>query len=84
MEGTVVWAGGDPCCGYGRYVVIQSRGGIEALYAHLETLAVRKGQRVRQGQALGEVGCTGRCFGRHLHFEVFEGGRRQNPMLYLP
>jgi murein DD-endopeptidase MepM/ murein hydrolase activator NlpD len=83
-DGTVVFAGGDPCCGYGRYVVIQSRGGIETLYAHLDTLAVRKGQRIRQGQALGTVGCTGRCFGRHLHFEVTEGGLRQNPMLYLP
>jgi murein DD-endopeptidase MepM/ murein hydrolase activator NlpD len=82
--GTVLWAGGDPCCGYGRYVVIQSSDGIETLYAHLETLAVRKGQKVRQGQALGKVGCTGRCSGPHLHFEVYDNGRRQNPMRYLP
>jgi hypothetical protein len=84
LDGTVLFAGGDPCCGYGRYVVIESRDGIQTLYAHLDSLAVRKGQRVRQGQMLGRVGCTGRCSGTHLHFEVFEGGRRQNPMLYLP
>ena len=82
--GMVVWAGGDPCCGYGRYVVIKSSDGIETLYAHLETLAVRKGQKVRQGQSLGRVGCTGHCSGPHLHFEVYDNGRRQDPMRYLP
>jgi murein DD-endopeptidase MepM/ murein hydrolase activator NlpD len=65
-------------------VVIKSSDGIETLYAHLEALAVRKGQKVRQGQALGRVGCTGHCSGPHLHFEVYDNGRRQDPMRYLP
>lgn len=83
-DGTVTWAGGDPCCEYGRYVIIESDDGIRTLYAHLDSLRVRQDQRVRQGQALGKVGCSGHCSGPHLHFEVFDRGKRQDPMRYLP
>jgi murein DD-endopeptidase MepM/ murein hydrolase activator NlpD len=65
-------------------VVIEGPEGIGTLYGHLSSLAVREGQRVRQGQVLGEVGCTGSCFGTHLHFEVFQSDKRQNPMRFLP
>ena len=82
-EGTVSFAGGDPCCSYGIFVQIESGDGISTLYAHLSSLYVEEGQRVRQGQPLGEVGCTGTCFGTHLHFEVWRDGVRQNPMEYL-
>lgn len=80
--GTVVWAGRDGA--YGLFVVIDSGDGIRTLYAHLQSLAVSRGQRVQAGQALGIVGCTGKCSGTHLHFEVIEGGWRQNPLRYLP
>jgi murein DD-endopeptidase MepM/ murein hydrolase activator NlpD len=83
-DGVVVWAGGDPCCGYGMYVVIRGSGGMETLYAHFSSLVVKTGDRVRQGQALGEVGCTGVCSGPHLHFEVRLNGRVVNPLLHLP
>jgi len=83
-DGVVLFAGGDPCCSYGLYVVVESPSSITTLYGHLESIAVAAGQRVRQGQALGEVGCTGHCYGTHLHFEVIEGGARRNPLLYLP
>ncbi len=83
-DGTVVFAGGDPCCSYGRYVVIVSNEGIQTLYAHLSNIGVRKGQKVRQGQVLGIEGCTGHCTGPHLHFEVYDQGQRENPLLYLP
>jgi murein DD-endopeptidase MepM/ murein hydrolase activator NlpD len=39
---------------------------------------------VRQGQSLGDVGCTGSCNGNHLHFEVIDGGVHQDPILFLP
>ena len=84
MGGRVVFAGGDACCSYGLYVVIEGPGGITTLYAHLGRLLVKEGQTVKQGQALGPVGCTGHCTGNHLHFEVFQDGRRINPLLYLP
>jgi murein DD-endopeptidase MepM/ murein hydrolase activator NlpD len=83
-DGTVIFAGGDPCCSYGRFVVITGPGDVTTVYGHLETLAVKEGDTVRLGQPLGEVGCTGRCFGTHLHFEVIKNGTRLNPMDYLP
>jgi len=82
-EGVVSFAGGDPCCSYGIYVIIQSADGIGTLYGHLRSLDVTEGQRVHQGQVLGQVGCTGHCSGPHLHFEVWLNGVRQNPMQYL-
>ena len=83
-DGIVVFAGGDPCCSYGLYVVVESPEGIFTLYGHLESISVTQGQRVRQGQPLGTVGCTGYCFGTHLHFEVIDGGVRRDPLSYLP
>jgi murein DD-endopeptidase MepM/ murein hydrolase activator NlpD len=83
-DGVVLFAGGDPCCSYGLYVVVDSTEGIITLYAHLDSISVTQGQRVRQGQPLGIVGCTGHCFGTHLHFEVIDGGVRRDPLSYLP
>jgi murein DD-endopeptidase MepM/ murein hydrolase activator NlpD len=82
-DGIVSFAGGDPCCSYGIFVMVDSGDGLTTLYAHLSVLSVTQGQRVRQGDVLGQVGCTGTCFGTHLHFEVWLDGVRQNPMLYL-
>ena len=83
-DGTVYFAGGNACCSYGLFVVIDSPGGIRTLYGHLESLAVKTGDRVKAGQPIGEVGCTGACSGNHLHFEVFDSGLRRNPLTYLP
>lgn len=83
-DGVVLFAGGDPCCGYGYYVTLVAPSGIVTLYAHFENLTVSAGQTVRQGDVLGGAGCTGRCTGTHVHFEVSEDGVRQNPLLYLP
>jgi hypothetical protein len=82
-DGIVSFAGGDACCSYGVFVVIDSGDGLGTLYGHLSSLLVSEGQRVRRGDLLGEVGCTGTCFGTHLHFEVWLDGVRQNPMQYL-
>jgi murein DD-endopeptidase MepM/ murein hydrolase activator NlpD len=83
-EGTVIFAGGNACCSYGLYVVVVSPGGIETLYAHLNSISVSVGEYVGQGQQLGIVGDTGYSTGRHLHFEVIDNGVRVNPMNYLP
>lgn len=82
--GTVVFAGGNPCCSYGNYVVIISPGGIETLYAHMQIVSVEQGQTVVQGQEVGKLGDTGYSTGPHLHFEVIDNGVRQNPIEYLP
>lgn len=83
-SGVVTFAGGDPCCSYGLYVVVVSPGGVETLYAHLSSINVVQGQQVSQGDVLGYAGCTGYCTGNHLHFEVIDNGVRRDPLGYLP
>ncbi len=83
-SGVVLYAGGDPCCSYGRYVILASASGMTTLYAHLELVTVETGESVRQGEPLGIVGNTGYSTGTHLHFEVIDGGVRKDPLLYLP
>jgi murein DD-endopeptidase MepM/ murein hydrolase activator NlpD len=84
QAGTVVFAGGDPCCSYGNYVIVAGGNGIATLYGHLDAITVEQGQHVDQGETLGIVGCTGHCTGPHVHFEVIVNGERRNPLDYLP
>jgi len=79
--GTVAIAGWTG--GYGNYTCIQHGGGIATCYAHQSRIGVSVGTHVSQGQVIGAVGCTGHCFGDHLHFEVRIGGSPVNPMGYL-
>lgn len=82
--GTVLIAGGDPCCSYGLQVLIEHPSGMQTRYAHLGNILVSVGQAVDQGQILGSGGCTGYCTGNHLHFEVIVDGYVVNPLAYLP
>ncbi|MDX6663858.1 MAG: hypothetical protein QOG68_64, partial [Solirubrobacteraceae bacterium] len=52
-------------------------------YAHQSRFATSTGAHVAQGQVIGYSGCTGRCFGDHLHFEVRINGQVTNPLNYL-
>ena len=79
--GAVTYAGS--MSGYGLVVVIQHAGGIATAYAHNSTIAVSAGQTVAQGQTIAAVGCTGHCFGDHVHFEVRADGSPVDPMGYL-
>jgi murein DD-endopeptidase MepM/ murein hydrolase activator NlpD len=54
------------------------------VYAHNSAVLVREGDRVARGQPVAKVGQTGRTTGPHLHFEVREGTRPRDPLLYLP
>jgi murein DD-endopeptidase MepM/ murein hydrolase activator NlpD len=72
-----------PTGGYGNYVCIGHGGGISTCYAHLSRYATSSGASVRQGQVIGAVGCTGHCFGDHLHFEVRINGSPTDPLGYL-
>ena len=80
-SGQVVYAGS--MSGYGLIVVVQHAGGIATAYAHNSSNAVSVGQSVGQGQTIAAVGCTGHCFGDHVHFEVRVGGGPVDPMGYL-
>jgi murein DD-endopeptidase MepM/ murein hydrolase activator NlpD len=79
--GTVVLAGW--VSGYGNYTCIDHGGGLATCYAHQSSYAVSEGAAVGQGQVIGYVGCTGHCFGPHLHFEVRINGAPVDPLGYL-
>ncbi len=69
--------------GYGNYLCIQHSREFVTCYAHLSRYIARKGDVVERGQPVGLVGCTGRCFGDHLHFETYLRGRPVDPQPYL-
>jgi murein DD-endopeptidase MepM/ murein hydrolase activator NlpD len=79
-SGTVIFAGWMG--GYGNFVIVDHGGGLSTAYAHQSSIAVGGGA-VSQGQVLGYVGCTGHCFGPHLHFEVRVNGSAVDPLGYL-
>ena len=57
--------------------------GWQTCYAHQSSVAVSSGESVSQGDVIGYVGCTGHCFGPHLHFEVRIDGAPTDPLGYL-
>ncbi|EXB73413.1 MULTISPECIES: M23 family metallopeptidase [Acinetobacter] len=69
--------------GYGQYVEINHGNGYLTRYAHASRLVARVGDRVEAGEHIANVGCTGRCTGPHLHYEVVKDGQRKNPSTYL-
>src|SRR5712691_6907568 len=79
--GTVIYSGWMD--GYGNLVVIDHGNGLATAYAHQSSIAAGNGASVSQGQVIGYVGCTGYCFGPHLHFEVRVNGEPVNPLNYL-
>ena len=80
-SGRVIYAGW--MSGYGNLVAIDHGRGISTAYGHQSSIAVSNGQIVSQGQTIGYVGCTGHCFGPHLHFEVRINGSPVDPLGYL-
>lgn len=76
MEGTVTICSttGD----YGYHIKIENQD-VATLYAHCSKLYVNTGDVIKQGQAIAEVGSTGRSTGPHLHFEIMRGSTYINP-----
>jgi murein DD-endopeptidase MepM/ murein hydrolase activator NlpD len=72
------WVGG-----YGNYTCIQHNASLSTCYAHQSSFGTSNGANVSQGQVIGSVGCTGHCFGDHLHFETRVNGSPVDPMGYL-
>ena len=83
-DGTVAFAGGNPCCSYGYHVIIAHDGGYETLYAHLSAITAQLGQKVKAGEIVGYSGTSGRVTGPHLHFEIHRNGTTMNPSAFLP
>lgn len=81
-SGTVITSGWSNV-GYGNHVIIDHGNGYRTLYAHMQKLYVVAGQTVNRGDALGQMGSTGRSTGTHLHFEVRLNGAHLNPLSVL-
>ena len=81
QAGSVVIAA--PTGGYGNYTCVDHGGGLSSCYAHQSSYAVGVGDSVGQGDVIGYVGCTGSCFGDHLHFEIRVNGAAVDPLGYL-
>lgn len=69
---------------YGNYVKINHGNGLVTLVAHLKynTISVKLGDKVKQGQKIGIMGNTGYSFGVHCHYEVILNGEKLNPLNY--
>lgn len=92
--GDLVWAANDGVIvdtgtngrgrGYGTYILIYHYNGWSTLYAHLSQVYRSIGYSVRKGEPIGEVGMTGFADGPHLHFEVWHGEDKVDPIQFLP
>ena len=76
-----------PKCGggYGNHVIIDHGDGVKTLYGHLDSLNVKVGDNIKQGEVIGIMGNTGRVYGAtgiHLHWEVIINGVKKNPIGY--
>ena len=69
--------------GYGKLICVQHTQTLSTCYAHNSQLRAREGESVDSGEVIARTGCTGRCYGDHLHFEVREDGKAVNPRDYL-
>jgi|CXWL01.1.fsa_nt_gi murein DD-endopeptidase MepM/ murein hydrolase activator NlpD len=72
--------------GYGCHVIIDHGDGFKTLYAHMRKIHVTVGEQVARGQDLGQMGNTGRVYGKtgiHLHFEVTVNGVKRNPLAFF-
>jgi murein DD-endopeptidase MepM/ murein hydrolase activator NlpD len=80
-DGIVTFSGPKP--GFGNFVQIDHGYGVETIFGHASTLAVKKGQRVARGDKIATVGNTGYSTGPHVHYEVRVNGTPVDPLYYV-
>jgi len=80
-DGTVTYSGRKS--GYGKIVIVDHGHGFTTRYAHMSKTLVKKGQRIKKGDTVGEVGNSGRSTGPHLHYEVMFQSRAYDPEKFL-
>jgi murein DD-endopeptidase MepM/ murein hydrolase activator NlpD len=81
-RGRVIFAG-NKGNGYGNMVEIDHGYGYVTRFAHASQLLVRRGQEVKRGDIIAEVGATGLTSGPHLHYEVEQNGRQVDPLNFI-
>ncbi len=78
-DGTITFAGWNGSYGY--MVKVRHNGTYSTNYAHMSKMAVKAGEKVKQGDIIGYVGSTGFSTGPHLHYEMVKNGVKINPLL---
>lgn len=81
-NGVVAYAGNE-VKGMGNLIIVQHDGGWMTVYAHLDSMVVRRGVKVTVGQKIGTVGKTGKVDSPQLHFEIRKGTKAYNPASYM-
>ena len=81
-NGVVAYAGNE-VKGMGNLIILQHDGGWMTVYAHLDTMLVKRGTKVKVGQKIGTVGKTGKVDVPQLHFEIRKGTKAYNPTSYM-
>ena len=69
--------------GYGNEVIIDHGFGYKTRYAHLHSINVTQGQKLKRGQQIGQVGNTGKSTGPHLHYEILFKNKAVDPMSFM-
>ncbi len=84
-DGVVRVAGRNPdgYSGYGVVALIDHGYGFQTLYAHMASVKVHPGQRVKRGEMIGLVGSSGMSSGSHLHYEVIQNGKNVDPVYFF-
>ena len=81
-NGVVAYAGNE-VKGMGNLIIIQHSDGWMTIYAHLDSMSVKRGTRVNVGTPIGRAGKTGKVDKPQLHFEIRKGTKAYNPTQYL-
>jgi murein DD-endopeptidase MepM/ murein hydrolase activator NlpD len=81
-NGVVAYAGNE-VKGMGNLIIVQHASGWMSVYAHLDSMNVRRGHKVNVGQKIGEVGSTGKVDKPQLHFELRKGTKAYDPQKEL-
>jgi murein DD-endopeptidase MepM/ murein hydrolase activator NlpD len=77
-SGNVIYA--DRLGIYGNCVILDHGYTLQTLYGHMSKIAVKVGDTIQKGQAMGLSGSTGMAFGDHVHFSMLIAGIQVNPI----
>lgn len=80
-DGKVVFSGWNGR--YGRMIEIDHGAGIRTRYGHLRRTDVKKGQKIKLGEKIGQLGTSGRSTGPHVHYEVIVDGKQVDPEKFI-
>lgn len=69
--------------GYGKHIILKSELGFEILFAHLDSILVRKGEHIKKGEVIGAIGSSGKSTNPHLHYEIRFNNSEIDPILLV-